>query len=54
MNKLKLTKGRSYNGFGVKVRAEKPIVEAKDKKTADALMATGRFIVAPAEESKNT
>jgi hypothetical protein len=41
--KLKLIKGRSYTGYGVKVRDDKPIVTVKDKETSDALMATGYF-----------
>ena len=43
MYKLKLIRGRSYTGRGVKVTAEKPFVEVEDKQTADCLAASGRF-----------
>lgn len=46
MYKLQLTKGRSYTGRGVKATAEKPFVEVKDKETSEALVASGRFILA--------
>ena len=45
MYKLRLIKGRSYTGNGIKVTAEKPFVEIADKEIADALAASGYFSV---------
>jgi len=44
MVKLKLVRGRSYTGFGVKVVNTKPIVEVKET-VAEQLLATERFQV---------
>jgi len=43
MYKIKLIRGHSYNGYGVKVKAEQPFVNVEDKETVDLLMETGRF-----------
>ena len=44
MARVQLVKGRSYKGL-VKVTAENPYAEVADKKTVDALIATGRFVL---------
>lgn len=43
MCRLKLIKGRSYTGYGVKVSAESPCVDVVKKEVADALIASGYF-----------
>lgn len=43
MFKLKLIKGRSYTGHGVKATAAAPFVEVDKKETSDALAASGYF-----------
>ena len=43
MYKLKLIRGRSYAGYGVKATNAAPFVEVKDKQTADCLVASGHF-----------
>lgn len=43
MFKLKLAKGRSYSGYGVKATAGSPYVDVEKKETADALAASGYF-----------
>lgn len=40
---LKLTKGRSYTGYGVKATVRKPLVEVDKKDVSDALIASGYF-----------
>lgn len=49
MRRLKLVRGRSYTGYGVRASAESPYIEV-DKSAADALIATGYFEEAGAEE----
>lgn len=44
MYKLKLIKGRSYTGRGVKATSESPVVEAESKVAYDALIASGYFV----------
>jgi hypothetical protein len=46
MHRLRLAKGRSYTGYGVTATALAPDVEAGSKKLSDALIATGRFVLA--------
>ncbi len=57
MFKLRLTKGRSYTGYGVKATAESPCVDVEKKEVADALVAGGYFALidgtAPASGSKD-
>jgi len=53
MYKLKLTKGLSYNGLGVKVTSKEPDVEVKEKETSDALVATGRFALLDVDSADN-
>lgn len=43
MCKLKLIKGRSYTGYGVKASVESPCVDVDKKEVADALIASGYF-----------
>lgn len=43
MNKVKLIKGRSYTGYGIKATAESPCIEVAKKEVAEALVATGYF-----------
>lgn len=43
MCKLKLIKGRSYTGYGVKAAVESPCVDVDKKEVADALIASGYF-----------
>ena len=43
MFKLKLNKGRSYTGYGVKVDALNPFIEVEKKEVSDALVASGYF-----------
>lgn len=45
MYRVRLTKGRSYSGYGVKVTAARPLAEINDHETLDAIVATGRFVV---------
>ncbi len=53
MFKLRLIKGRSYAGNGIKVTAEKPIISIESKEKTDALVASGYFsIVSEPELSK--
>lgn len=54
MSKVKLIKGRSYSGYGVKVSIECPCVDV-DKKVADALVASGYFsLIAESEDGSNS
>ena len=41
MFKLKLIKGRSYTGYGVKADALNPFIEVEKKEVSDALVASG-------------
>lgn len=43
MYKLKLLRGRSYTGNGVKATAVSPIIEVESKETSDSLIASGYF-----------
>ena len=43
MYKLRLIKGRSYTGYGVKASIENPCVDINKKDVADALIASGYF-----------
>lgn len=43
MCKLKLIKGRSYTGYGVKASVKRPCVDVDKKEVADALIASGYF-----------
>lgn len=43
MFKLKLIKGRSYTGYGVKADALNPFIEVSKKEVSDALVASGYF-----------
>lgn len=43
MYNLKLIKGRSYQGFGVKATNLKPLVAIKEEDKAEALVASGYF-----------
>jgi len=45
MFKLRLIKSRSYTGNGIKVSADKPIIEIENKEKADTLVATGYFSI---------
>ncbi len=54
MFKLRLIKGRSYTGNGVKVTAAAPFTETESKEKADALVASGYFsIVSESASPKN-
>jgi hypothetical protein len=53
MFKLKLIKGRSFTGFGVKATSEKPEVQTDAKELYDKLIATGRFTAVMMSESTN-
>ena len=52
MHKLKLIRGRSYCGRGVKATAKEPFVEVADKTTADYLVKSKRFefVAAPVSD----
>jgi hypothetical protein len=43
MYKLKLIRGRSYSGHGVKATAKEPLVDVAKKNIADYLVECGRF-----------
>uniref|UniRef100_A0AAU8AXD7 HeH/LEM domain protein n=1 Tax=Dulem virus 37 TaxID=3145755 RepID=A0AAU8AXD7_9CAUD len=43
MYKLKLIKGRSYTGRGVKATASNPVIEVETKEISDSLLASGYF-----------
>ena len=43
MFKLKLIKGRSYTGYGVKADALNPFIEVEKKEVSDTLVASGYF-----------
>ena len=43
MFKLKLIKGRSYTGYGIKADALKSFIEVSKKEVSDALAASGYF-----------
>ena len=53
MTKLKLIRGRTYIGCGIKVSALKPFIEVKDKETADYLVESKRFMRVSDEDFKN-
>ena len=48
MYRVKLVKGRSYTG-AVKATRDNPLVDVADKKTADALIASGYFVLVSEE-----
>lgn len=54
MFKLRLVKGRSYTGNGIKVTAAKPFTETDSKEIADALAASGYFSVVSESEPPKT
>lgn len=54
MCKLKLIKGRSYTGYGVKASAESPCVDVAKKEVADALIASGYFSLIEETPSGNS
>jgi len=43
MYKLKLVKGHSYTGYGVKATQKSPFVEVSSKEISDSLIASGYF-----------
>lgn len=58
MYRLKLIKGRTYWGAGVKASQEKPFVEVETEEHADHLVKTGYFIMVeeemPVQTKENT
>lgn len=50
MTKLRLIKGRSYTGNGIRATSEKPFIEIENKTIADALVASGYFSVVSESE----
>lgn len=53
MFKLKLIKGLSYTGYGIKATAANPFVEVDKKEVSDALVASRYFSFIEGEPSAN-
>lgn len=51
MYKLKLVKGHSYTGYGVKATQKSPFVEVSSKEISDSLIASGYFSLAAETET---
>lgn len=54
MFKLRLVKGRSYTGNGIKVTAANPFTETDSKGVADVLAASGYFSIVSEPEPPKT
>ena len=54
MFKLKLVRGLSYSGYGVKATNQRPIITVDKKEAADALIASGHFSLIAESGADNT